>query len=144
MPCGYNQMASNLTFPNGKTPKIREMRYLILALPLVILFCQSLLAQTSVPDSTQQQMQHWCTQAQRHLEGYRFDQALQLLTRCYHKDPQTLYLLANQTDVYYRDKSIALNYYQQYLASSDSTYRQDAADRVRYLREVVHQQGGRY
>lgn len=62
----------------------------------------------------------------------------------YKTDPQTLYLLANQTDVYYRDKSIALNYYQQYLASSDSTYRQDAADRVRYLREVVHQQGGRY
>ena len=61
----------------------------------------------------------------------------------YKTDAQTLYLLANQTDVYYRDKSIALNYYQQYLSSQDSTYREDAEDRVRYLREIVHQQGGR-
>lgn len=58
----------------------------------------------------------------------------------YKEDPETVYLLANQTDVYYRDKRIALRYYQQYLNSRDSTYRADAEKRVKHLKEVVHLQ----
>jgi tetratricopeptide (TPR) repeat protein len=58
------------------------------------------------------------------------------------QDPETLYLLANQSDIYYRDKSIALRLYREYVASGDSTYMTDAEARIKHLREVVHQQAG--
>jgi len=58
------------------------------------------------------------------------------------QDPETLYLLANQSDIYYRDKSIALRLYQEYVSSGDSTYMTDANARIKHLREVVHQQAG--
>ncbi len=59
----------------------------------------------------------------------------------YGEDPAILYYLATICDTYYKDKSIAINYYKRYLKSghSNSEYREYAKNRSRYLKEVQHQ-----
>lgn len=59
----------------------------------------------------------------------------------YGSDPKVLYSLARACDIYYKDKSIAINYYGKYLESSDDTksYKNYAKERKRYLKEQIHQ-----
>ena len=59
----------------------------------------------------------------------------------YGNDPVVLYYLAAATDNYYKDKSIAIGYYKKYLKSNHNhkEYNDYAANRVRYLKEAVHQ-----
>ena len=60
----------------------------------------------------------------------------------YGDDPVLLYYLAAACDNYYKDKSIALNYYKKYLRTEHDhiQYMEYAEKRVRYLKEVIHQQ----
>jgi len=59
----------------------------------------------------------------------------------YSEDPVILYYLASICDTYYKDKSIAINYYKKYIKSghSNSEYREYAKKRSRYLKEIQHQ-----
>ncbi len=59
----------------------------------------------------------------------------------YGKDPIVLYYLAAICDTYYKDKSIAINYYNKYIKSGHSheEYRDYAKNRSRYLKEQLHQ-----
>lgn len=59
----------------------------------------------------------------------------------YGSDPKILYYLARASDIYYKDKNIAIKYYSIYLKSSDetNTYRNYARERKRYLKELKHQ-----
>ncbi len=55
-------------------------------------------------------------------------------------DPEILFLLGINSDLYYKDKTTAINYFTKY-ASSDHTngaYKKYAIDRMQYLREVAH------
>ena len=58
----------------------------------------------------------------------------------YGKDPLILYHLATISDQYYKDKSIAINYYKRYLKSAHShaEFREYAQKRSRYLKEQEH------
>jgi len=60
----------------------------------------------------------------------------------YGEEPVILYYLAAASDNYYKDKSIAIRYYNRYLKSSDmhDEYKDYARKRMRYLKETVHQQ----
>ncbi len=52
-----------------------------------------------------------------------------------------LYYLARNSDIYYRDKKIALNYYKQYLAEYDTAnteLMEYSRDRISILREKIH------
>jgi tetratricopeptide (TPR) repeat protein len=53
-------------------------------------------------------------------------------------DAEDLFHLARCCDKYYADKSIALRYYEQYLASNDKKFRKYTEERVGYLKEYVH------
>lgn len=59
----------------------------------------------------------------------------------YSEDPVILYYLAAASDNYYKDKSIAINYYKKYIKSAHqhAEYKDYARKRVRYLKEVNHQ-----
>lgn len=59
----------------------------------------------------------------------------------YGDDPVILYYLAACTDHYYKDKSIAINYYSKYLKSdhNHAAYKDYAAKRMRYLKEQKFQ-----
>jgi tetratricopeptide (TPR) repeat protein len=59
----------------------------------------------------------------------------------YGKDPVVLYYLATISDIYYKDKSIAINYYKKYIKSghSHTEYMEYAKSRSRYLKEQRHQ-----
>lgn len=59
----------------------------------------------------------------------------------YGNDPLILFFLARACDVYYKDKSIALNYYRKYLKSGDQTaeYIQYSRERKQALQEQIHQ-----
>ncbi len=59
----------------------------------------------------------------------------------YGEDPKILYYLARASDIYYKDKSIAIKYYSRYIKSSDDTqaYKDYAKERKRYLKELNHQ-----
>lgn len=59
----------------------------------------------------------------------------------YGDDPVVLYYLAAASDHYYKDKSIAISYYQKYIKSNHShqEYKDYAKKRVRYLKEIEHQ-----
>lgn len=59
----------------------------------------------------------------------------------YGKDPVILYYLATICDIYYKDKSIAINYYKKYNTSGHShiEYQKYAKSRSRYLKEQLHQ-----
>lgn len=57
------------------------------------------------------------------------------------EDPLVLFYLARACDIYYKDKSVAVNYYSKYIRSSEPTeeYKQLAKDRRQHLREQMHQ-----
>ncbi len=59
----------------------------------------------------------------------------------YSDDPILLYYLATITDLYYKDKTIAINYYKKYLKSNHQhvEYKTYALHRSRYLKEQIHQ-----
>lgn len=59
----------------------------------------------------------------------------------YGKDPVVLYYLATICDIYYKDKSIAINYYKKYLKSGHTyeEYLEYAKNRSMYLKEIQHQ-----
>lgn len=59
----------------------------------------------------------------------------------YGKDPLILYYLATISDTYYKDKSIAINYYKKYINSghSQKEYLDYSKTRSRYLKEQRHQ-----
>ena len=51
-----------------------------------------------------------------------------------------LFQTARNADLYYKDKNIALRYYQKYLNTSDKKFRQYTVDRIKQLKEIIHQQ----
>lgn len=59
----------------------------------------------------------------------------------YGKDPVVLYYLATISDIYYKDKTIAINYYKKYMNSRHphEEYQEYAKSRSRYLKEQIHQ-----
>jgi len=59
----------------------------------------------------------------------------------YGKDPLVLFYLARASDVYYKDKSIAINYYTKYYKSKhdNSEYIEYAKQRAKQLKELRHQ-----
>ena len=59
----------------------------------------------------------------------------------YGEDPKMLYYLARASDIYYKDKNIAIKYYGRYIATKDNTktYQDYARQRKRYLKEEMHQ-----
>ncbi len=59
----------------------------------------------------------------------------------YGGDPKMLYYLARASDIYYKDKNIAIKYYGKYIASRDDTktYKNYARERKQYLKEQMHQ-----
>lgn len=59
----------------------------------------------------------------------------------YSEDPEHLFLLARNCDLYYKDKRIANKYYRRYLATGDGKFRQYTNDRLKQLREIIHFQG---
>lgn len=60
-------------------------------------------------------------------------------------DPVLLYYLGSASDKYYKDKNIAIRYYEKYIRSShdEPAYKKYAAQRVRYLKEMRHQETAR-
>lgn len=56
------------------------------------------------------------------------------------QDPILLFYLARASDKYYKDKSIAIRYYDRYIKSSDDNdeYKKYSKDRRRYLKEIQH------
>lgn len=63
----------------------------------------------------------------------------------YRDAPSVILFLAQACDTYYKDKSIAINYYNKYLKSGDENenYKKYARDRIRYLKETKHLQVGK-
>ena len=59
----------------------------------------------------------------------------------YGEDPVVLYYLATISDIYYKDKSIAIHYYKKYMKSGHShkEYQAYARNRSIYLKELKHQ-----
>lgn len=60
----------------------------------------------------------------------------------YRSDPLLVLYLAQASDDYYKDKSIAINFYRQYVRSTDENeaYKRYAKDRIQYLKEIQHLQ----
>lgn len=58
----------------------------------------------------------------------------------YEHDPQPEFLfhLARQSDLYYRDKRIALRHYRDYLDTRDPKFRAYAEQRITQLQEIIH------
>ena len=58
----------------------------------------------------------------------------------YGKDPLILFFLARASDVYYKDKNIAISYYNRYIKSGHNNpeYIGYSKDRVRYIKEEMH------
>ncbi len=56
------------------------------------------------------------------------------------EDPVLIYYLARACDIYYKDKNIAIRYYNKYVKSNDQneSYKAYAFDRKRYLKEQQH------
>ena len=67
--------------------------------------------------------------------------ALRYMERAYDLNPEPLilYQLARLTDTYYQDKQMAMNRYNQYLATDDSLFRDNVMDRISELKRYLHQ-----
>jgi len=59
------------------------------------------------------------------------------------KEPIYLYYMARDADNYYKDKKIALRYYEKYLKSNDPQYRDYVKERISYLKEQIHLSAGK-
>ena len=57
----------------------------------------------------------------------------------YEPDEELLFHIAHNADRYYKDKTIALRYYQRYLKTNDNKYRKYATQRIPQLKELIHQ-----
>ncbi len=60
--------------------------------------------------------------------------------KAYSYDAKSEYLfhIGHNYDLYYKDKKIALRYYQQYADSGDGKYKQYTLDRIEALKELMH------
>lgn len=56
----------------------------------------------------------------------------------YGADAETIFHLARNCDLYYKDKNIALRHYQKYLKTKDNKYREYTARRLKQLKEIIH------
>ncbi|MEM6698021.1 MAG: hypothetical protein AAF599_06475, partial [Bacteroidota bacterium] len=54
---------------------------------------------------------------------------------------ETLFFLARNHDLYYKDKKMAMRYYQKYWNTGDLKYRKYTKERIERLKEVIHFQG---
>lgn len=52
--------------------------------------------------------------------------------------PRYLFRLAQLSDLYYKDKKIALGYFEQYLASGDAEFREYSEQRAQQIKEYLH------
>ncbi len=52
--------------------------------------------------------------------------------------PKHLFFLARNCDLYYKDKSIALRYYRQYLDTDHMKFREYSRQRIAALKEIIH------
>ena len=59
----------------------------------------------------------------------------------YSSTAETLFFLARNHDLYYKDKKMAMRYYQKYWNSGDLKYRKYTEERMERLKEVIHFQG---
>lgn len=59
----------------------------------------------------------------------------------YSSSAEMLFFLARNHDLYYKDKKMAMRYYQKYWDSGDLKYRKYTEDRIGKLKEVIHFQG---
>lgn len=73
----------------------------------------------------------------------RMKEAVRYMERSYdlYHEPLLMFQLARLTDSYYQDKRMAMNRYDQYLATDDSLYREYAEDRVSKIKQYLHQSG---
>lgn len=71
----------------------------------------------------------------------RMKDAVAFMERAYdlHHEPLLMFQLARLTDNYYLDKRMAINRYDQYLATDDSLYREYAEDRISTIKQFLHQ-----
>ena len=58
--------------------------------------------------------------------------------REYGSGGETIFHLARNCDLYYKDKKIALRYYQEYLNTRDNKYKEYAQQRIPQLKEIIH------
>lgn len=56
----------------------------------------------------------------------------------YGGEKEHLFHLAHNSDLYYKDKKIALRHYRKYLASKDQKFRDYATKRIGQLKEILH------
>lgn len=59
----------------------------------------------------------------------------------YGDNPEHLFHLGRLSDIYYKDKSLALKHYRSYLATGDGKYRKYVEERIDQLKEIIHFQG---
>ncbi len=80
--------------------------------------------------------------AKIHNENDRLKKAIEHYQDAYKygKDPVVLFFLARASDIYYKDKQIAINYYNRYIKSghTDEAYIKYSKERKRYLKEQLH------
>ena len=60
----------------------------------------------------------------------------------YKADDELLFHIAHNADKYFKDKKIAMRYYQRYAKTSNLKYRDYATQRIEQLKEIIHQMGG--
>ncbi len=56
----------------------------------------------------------------------------------YSEEPDLLFHIAKNADRYFKDKNIALRYYQKYIKTKDSTFKDYAEQRITQLKEDLH------
>ena len=56
----------------------------------------------------------------------------------YSDDPKLLFHIAQNADNYFKDKNIALRYYQKYIKTKDSTFKEYTEQRITQLKEDIH------
>ena len=56
----------------------------------------------------------------------------------YEPSPEHIFHLARACDQYYKDKKVALKYYEQYLNTSNQKFREYAEQRIKQLKEFIH------
>ena len=77
-----------------------------------------------------------------HAENNQWKESLSAYEWSYRYDPESilLYFMGEAAEKYYKDKSIAINYYERYIRSNDlrEDVKKYSKDKVRYLREWQH------
>lgn len=73
-------------------------------------------------------------------ETHQYRDALTHFEKAYEYKPEPAFLfqMGRSADLYYKDKNIALRYYNRYLSSGDAKYKSYTNDRVRQLKEAIH------